>query len=188
MPLFELKLSGLFALFTLPFAVYGQHQEAPNTGLWPNSVPVHVDRAPLRQAPAGKISAELLRYPLSGRALSLLRKALQTSQAGDHVAAIQELEKTLSKCPESGAYVYSLLGVEYLKTEQIAEAIDALGRAVNLLPHDASNHANLGLALVSSGQYDRAEPELRRALELDPHYAMASQLLGALTVSNRAQK
>lgn len=58
--------------------------------------------------------------------------------------------------------------------------MDALEQAVALLPHDASNHANLGLALASSGRYDDAEPELKRALDLNPHSAMASQLLNAI--------
>jgi Flp pilus assembly protein TadD len=191
MPRFRLKLTWLFALFALPLAAqsYGEHQEGPlGAGLWPNSVPVYVDPAPAHQAPAGTISAELLRYPLSGKALYMLKKALQTSEAGDHAGAVKQLQKTLAKCPGTGAYVYSLLGVEYLKTEQIPEAVDALEQAVKLLPHDASNHANLGLALVSNGQYDRAEPELRRALDLDPHYAMAGQLLGVLALSKNAQK
>jgi hypothetical protein len=56
------------------------------------------------------------------------------------------------------------------------------------LPRDASNHANLGLALLSKGESDRAQSELRRALDLDPHYAMASQLLGGLALRENAQK
>jgi tetratricopeptide (TPR) repeat protein len=172
-------------LIALPLCAqpYGEHDEAPlSVGLWPNSVPV-VRSQSARQAPAGKISAELLRYPLSGKARRMLQKALATADSGDHAAAAQQLQQTLDKCPDSGAYVYSLLGVEYLKTDHIPEAVDALEQAVKLLPHDASNHANLGLSLVSAGQYDRAEPELRRALELDPRNSVASQLLNALALS-----
>lgn len=134
------------------------------------------------------VSVELLRYPLSAKALYMLQKALQISDQGDHAGAVQQLQKTLSKFPGSGAYVYSLLGVEYLKTGQFSEAIDALEQAVTLLPHDASNHANLGLALVCKGQYDVAEPELRRALELDPHNVMASRLISELVRSETARK
>ena len=118
----------------------------------------------------------------------MLQTALQTSEAGDHADAIRQLQKTLTKWPVTGAYVYSMLGVEYLKTGQLSEAVDALEQAVTLLPHDASNHANLGLALVCKGQYDLAEPELRRALELDPHDIVASQLLNALASAETAKK
>ena len=152
----------------------------------PNSLPIVIDRSPFHQAPARTISAELLRYPLSAKALHMLQKALQTSEAGDHLGAVKQLQKTLAKCPGTDAYVDSLLGVEYLKTDQFPEAVDALVQAVKLLPHDASNHANLGLSLIYTGQYDRAEPELRRALELDPHNATASQVLNALAVSKAA--
>jgi Flp pilus assembly protein TadD len=133
------------------------------------------------------VSAELLGYPLSGKALHMLKKALRTSETGNHADAIRELQETLIKCPGTGAYVYSLLGVEYLKTSQISAAVNALEQAVTLLPHDASNHANLGLALVSRGQYDRAEPELRRALDLDRRNTVASQLLSALALGKNPQ-
>jgi len=139
-----------------------------------------------QQGPPRKISVELLRYRLSGRALHMLQKALQISESGDHPGAVKQLQKTLAKCPDSAAYADSLIGVEYLKTNQIPEAIDALEQAVKLLPHDASNHANLGLAWVADGKYDRAEPELRRALELDPNNAMAARLLGALPLGDTA--
>jgi len=147
----------------------------------------HVPRDP-STAPTWTVSAELLRYPLSDKALQMLQKALQISNAGDHNGAVKQLEKTLTKCHGTGAYVYSLLGVEYLKTGQIPEAVDALEQAVKLLPHDASNHANLGLALVMKGEYHRAEPELRRALDLDPHSAVASKLLNALEISKAVRK
>src|ERR1700681_197170 len=127
-------------LIALPLCAqhYGEHEEAPlSAGLWPNAVPVVPDHSAVRHAPAGKISAELLRYPLSDKARRMLQKALQTSKAGDHSGAVKQLQQTLTKCPDTGAYVHSLLGVEYLKTDQIPEAIDALERAVKLLPHDA---------------------------------------------------
>jgi tetratricopeptide (TPR) repeat protein len=191
MPLLRSKLTWSIVLLSLPLCAqsHGEHAEVPlSTAVLPNSVPVIIDRSSVHPAPARTISAELLRFPLSDQALHMLQKALKASDAGQHLAAIKQLQKTLAKFPDTGAYVYSLLGVEDLKTDQFPEAIDALDKSVKLLPHDASNHANLGLALISSGRYDRAETELRRALELDPHYGMASELLKALAVSRNVQK
>lgn len=175
------------ALIALP--LLAQHQEESiNARLWSMTPVIIRDDAPsAQQAPAGKISAELLQYPLSGKALKMLRKALQMSNAGDHAGAVKQLQKTLAKCPDSGAYAYSMIGVEYLKTDQIPEAVDALQRSVKLLPHDASNHANLGLAFFEEAQYDRAESELRRALELDPQYKMATQVLGVLATAKNTR-
>ncbi len=155
----SLKLKYFVALLALPLGAqsFGGASAAPRT-----------------------VSVELLRYPLSAKALYMLQRALQISEQGDHAGAVKQLDKTLAKFPGSGAYVYSLLGVEYLRAGQFSEAIDALEQAVTLLPHDASNHANLGLALVCKGQYDRAKPELERALELNPHNATAGRLIHEL--------
>lgn len=170
------KSSWLVALLGLPICA---QSHSPAIIIDPSTVP---------PAPARTIPADLLRYPLSGKALHMLQKALQTSEAGDHAEAIQQMRRTLLKYPGTGAYVFSLLGAEYLKTGQIPEAIDALEQAVTFLPHDASNHANLGLALVCKGQYDRAESELKRALDLDRHNRVASQLLDALANGKDGQK
>lgn len=147
-----------------------------------------IDPAPVKQGQPRTISAELLRYPLSHKALHMLQNALQMSDEGDHAGAVKQLRKTLAKYPDSGAYVYSLIGVEYLKTSRIPEAVDALEQAVQLLPHDASNHANLGLAWYAEAQYDRAELELKRALDLDPHYKMATQVLGMLATAKNTHE
>src|SRR5579863_485783 len=167
MPRLRLKLTWGMILLALPLGA--QH--------------LLIDPAPVQQEQPRTISAELLHYPLSRKALHMLQKALQMSDSGDHTGAVKQLQQTLAKYPESGAYVYSLIGVEYLKTEQIPDAVDALEQAVQLLPHDASNHANLGLAWFSEGLYDRAELELKRALDLDPHYKMATQVLGMLATA-----
>lgn len=189
MPQFGLKLTWTLALLAAPVAAQSRGGGPPVGGtIWPDTVPIVVDPGPVHQAPATTISAELLRYPLSDKARHMLQKAVRLADAGNHAGAVKQLRETLAKFPGTEAYAYSLIGVEYLKTDQYAEAVDALERAVALLPHDASNHANLGLALVMSGRDDRAEPELRRALELDPHYKTASQLLSLLALGRNGRK
>ncbi len=113
------------------------------------------------------ISVDLLRHPLPDQARQMLQRAQRTAQSGDHLSAIQQLTEALAKFPRSAAWIQPLLGVEYLKTDQPAAAARALEEAVSLLPHDAVNHSNLGFSLASIGEYDRAEQELRRSLELD---------------------
>jgi Flp pilus assembly protein TadD len=99
------------------------------------------------------------------------------SETGNHQAAIRQLRETLTKFPSSAAYVQSLLGIEYLQTDQVPEAIGSLEEAVSLLPHDPINHANLGLSLLAAGQSERAHQELRRALDLDHSGSIAKLLL-----------
>ncbi|HSR06919.1 MAG TPA: hypothetical protein VLM42_07205 [Bryobacteraceae bacterium] len=50
-------------------------------------------------ARAGTISADLLRHPLSAQARDMIDKAQRTAQAGDHLAAIEQLTKALAKHP-----------------------------------------------------------------------------------------
>jgi tetratricopeptide (TPR) repeat protein len=122
---------------------------------------------PSQPAPPGTISADLLRQHLPSKARALLQKAQRAADAGDHAGAIELLESTLVRYPESAAWTQSMLGVEYLKTRQFDAAVTALEQAVALLPHEAVDHSNLGFALASTGHYDQAEQELRRAAELD---------------------
>jgi tetratricopeptide (TPR) repeat protein len=131
-------------------------------------------------AAQGAISADLLRYPVPSKAVHMLQEARRAADAGDHPGAIRTLEKTLAKYPDSAAWAQSMLGVEYLKTYQLPAAVAALEQAVLLLPRDGVNRSNYGLSLVLTGQYDRAQQELRRALELDPRNLKAKQLLDAL--------
>ncbi len=189
MLLTRLKLTCSLALLAFPLGAQpnSEHHDPLALGLG-MTLPVVLDRPTVDPEQARTVSAELLRYPLSAKVSRMLQKALRTSEAADHSGAIQQLRKTLAKFPGSGAYAYSLLGVEYLKTGQIPDATDALERAVKLLPHDASNHANLGLSLVLAGQYDRAKPELQRSLKLDPHNVTANQLLNVLALSTTAAK
>jgi tetratricopeptide (TPR) repeat protein len=126
------------------------------------------------------VSVDVLRHPITPKVRRLLLSAMEKTESGDHEAAIAQLLETLKKYPDSAAYVYNLLGVEYVKTDRFQDAISAFGQAVSLLPHDAMTHYSFGLALVCAGDYDRAAQEVRRALELDPKNVKMQERLNAL--------
>ena len=119
-------------------------------------------------AGAATVSADALRHPLSPKAHGMLQKALRTMDSGDHHAAIKQLNLTLTKYPDSAAYVHSLLGVEYMRTEQYKDAMNSFQQATVLLPHDAVIRYNFGLSLVCNSLLDRGEVEVERAIQLDP--------------------
>jgi Flp pilus assembly protein TadD len=122
----------------------------------------------LGQTGTDVVSADVLRHPITPKVRQLLLRAMEKIEAGDHETAIHELQETLTKYPDSAAYVHNLLGVEYVKTDRFKDAVSSFEQAVLLLPHDAMTHYNFGLALVCAGDYDRAAQEVQRALELDP--------------------
>jgi Tfp pilus assembly protein PilF len=130
------------------------------------------------------ISVDLLRYPINQKARRMLQKALKAMSSGDYQAAIRELQEVLVKYPNSAPYVYSIIGVAYVKTDQLKEAVGAFEKAVMLVPHDAFNRYNLGLALVSAGDYQRGEQEVRRALAIDPKNATIRDFLNVLSLHN----
>ena len=151
-----------------------------------NTVAVQDDAASREVATrAGTISVDLLRHPLPERARDMIDKAQRAAQAGDHVAAIEHFKKALDKHPESAAWIQPILGVEYIRTEQYAAAIQALEQAVLLLPRDPINRSNLGLSLAIVGQFERAEQELQQALQLDATNDTTRRLLAVVEANHR---
>jgi Tfp pilus assembly protein PilF len=126
------------------------------------------------------VSADMLRHPISSRTRRMLHRAIDWMRTGDHQKAIQQLQATLAKDPTSAAYVHSLLGYEFMRTDQVTAAINCFEQAVSLLPHDPANHHNFAVSLVAAGDYERAEEEARRAHELAPENPEINRLLYAL--------
>jgi Flp pilus assembly protein TadD len=131
-------------------------------------------------APATTVSVEQLQHPLSRKAAKLIRQAQNFIAMGDHDKAIAELQMALKE-RSAVPYAHSLLGSEYLRINQIPSAIEALEQAVKLLPRSAINHSNLGYALFLFGQAERAEQEVRRALDLDRGNEKTRHVLSLIT-------
>jgi tetratricopeptide (TPR) repeat protein len=140
---------------------------------------------PANTPEAGTISSDILRNPLSSKARRMLEKARHNAEMGDHTAAIEGLRDALVKQPAAAPYIHSLLGIEYLETRQFAAAVLAFEKSARLMPHEAATHSNFGLSLAVAGQFDRAEKELRKALELDHTNTKAKGILEALLVAKR---
>jgi Flp pilus assembly protein TadD len=134
-----------------------------------------IERAPAYPA---TISKDVLMHPLSAKARRRLVKALHLAKLGEHPAAIKELRETLLKEPSAAPFAQNLLGVEYVQNQQFAEARNSFEEAVRLMPHESVNHSNLGVSLAVAGDWNSADQEARKALELDPNNASAKSLLG----------
>jgi Flp pilus assembly protein TadD len=133
-----------------------------------------------RQGPSGVVSADILRHPIKEKTRQLLQNAVKAMNAGEHENAIRQLLAVLAKYPESAAYVFSLLGVEYVRTDRFTDALDSFEQAVALLPHDAMNRYNLAVLLLCNHDVERGEQEARRALELAPTNPRMRELVDAI--------
>ena len=128
------------------------------------------------------VSADELRHPVSNKARRALENAQRKGDSGDHSAAIEDLIKALIKYPTSAPYAYNLLGREYIECGDYVQAEESFEVATKLMPHQAAHHSNLGLSLAFLGQWDRAEQEVRKALQLDHANAKAKQILDAMRI------
>ena len=131
---------------------------------------------------AAVVSADVLRHPLSSKARHELEEARHQIDLGNHSAAIEDLQKTMVKYPGSAPYAYNLLGREYIEHREYAKAQESFAEAARLMPHESAPHSNLGLSLAMLGQWERAEQEIRRALQLDRANAKAKQILEMMKV------
>lgn len=128
-------------------------------------------------ANAGKVSVGQLRHPPSKHAIRVFAKAQHYSDSGDHDKAIDELRRVVGDSTAEG-YARGILGAEYVRTGRPEAAIAELEQAVRLLPDSLASHTNLAYALSLTRQYDRAEQEARRALQIDRSDSRAHYLLG----------
>jgi Tfp pilus assembly protein PilF len=128
----------------------------------------------------GAISVDVLRHPIPEKARRMLQRALETMNSGGDEAARQQLLETVAKYPDSAVYAQSFLGVIYVRASRFTDAVNSFEQATVLLPHDAMTHYNFGLSLACAGDYERAEREARRALDLDPKNISAQTLLSVL--------
>ena len=133
------------------------------------------------------VSADVLRHPISQKTRRMLQRAMDWMRSGKHREAIEQLEETLSKDPASAPYVHSLLGFEFMRTDQYAAAVSSFDQAVALLPHDPINRTNYGVALAAVGDYERAEEQVRVARELDPENPNIRLCADAIARSRRSE-
>jgi radical SAM superfamily enzyme YgiQ (UPF0313 family)/Flp pilus assembly protein TadD len=79
--------------------------------------------------------------------------------------------------PDSGI-AWKILGTSFLLQGRKEEALDALLKAVRLLPEDPALHSNLGLIFYESASFDTAENHCRLALQFRPDDVIAHNNLG----------
>jgi Flp pilus assembly protein TadD len=169
--------------------------EGPHDGLSPSEYGVQQssDVDAVLPAPAGQeetpafgpVSVAELKHPLSRKGRSLITKAQKDLHAGKTTDGISELSKALDE-PSAVPYAHSLLGAEYLKLGRVPEAISELEDAVQILPI-SMNYSNLGYAYLLSGDADRGEQDLGRALQLDSSSPQTHFLLGLLLLDRQSR-
>jgi tetratricopeptide (TPR) repeat protein len=166
-----------------PRAEDSPQSQAANLIFYNNPRGVELTPAP---PPPGTVSVEQLQHPLSRKGAKLIAQARNFSAMGRHDQAIEQLQLALKET-SAVPYAYSMLGVEYLKTNRVASAITELEQALALLPRNVVDRSNLGYALFLSGDLERAETETRQALELDRNNAKTQRVLNQILTARKSQ-
>jgi tetratricopeptide (TPR) repeat protein len=102
-----------------------------------------------------------------GSAAERFAKALQHKMNGEYDEAEALLKSVLVEQP-TNADAYHELGLTYSYRVFIDESIEALERAVQLVPNSTKYLLDLGKTHSMYGDYDKAKPVFQRILELDP--------------------
>src|SRR5579862_1056265 len=103
----------------LPAPGFGQDSRSRNIS------PAEADEAPVVSRPSvpATVSADMLRHPLKGKALSMIRKAQSLIEKKAFAQAREELRKA-AQDPVAAPYAHSLLGQEYVRNSQFGDAVE----------------------------------------------------------------
>jgi Flp pilus assembly protein TadD len=123
----------------------------------------------------GVLNAEFANVPPN--AVATYNKALQSAQAGDHKAAVEQLHQAISEYPNF-MLAYNELGVQYTKLNDLNKADEALRTALKLSPDGATPLLNHGIVLALMGKFDLAVNDLERSLKEKDQSAQGHLYLG----------
>ncbi len=77
------------------------------------------------------------------------------------------------------------LGLKHMEAGEWEEAIQAFRHSIEMADILPQPWGNIGVCLIMQERYDEAEEALKRALEIDPKYAIAKRNLAALPETRR---
>lgn len=96
--------------------------------------------------------------------------ALKRKEKGDIAGAERLLRKILRAASDHARSHYEL-GILYLQTGRVEDALIPMRRAAELSPDRSPYQLGLGIALEKNKRLDQAEESYRRAIELEPRLA-----------------
>ena len=140
------------------------------------TVPIYLlPKNRIRTTKVGVINAVLASAPKP--AADLYRSALESSKAGDHKKAVEQLKSAIALYPQF-SLALNELGVQYLFLAQPNDAAIALAEAVKLSPDEVSPRLNYGIALLNQNKFPASEEQLRVVVTKNDSLPTAHMYLG----------
>ena len=106
-------------------------------------------------------------------------EAITSLKNGNVDQALDLLLEVSREAPDK-PYIFTNLGLAYLKLQQLDEAEQAFRQALEQNDRDAVAHNHLGILQRQKGDFTEALERYRRAIEIDDEYAQAHLNLGIL--------
>ena len=143
-----------------------------------NNLPLQI-RIPAarRNFPAGHISLRRLMHKPSKNAQRSWEQSAKLYAKGDHAAALELLEHTVTLDPEYFE-AQALLGDERLRAGHVGEAVAAYERALEIDPSAVGVLVNRGFALLNVNRVKDARASAEKALMMDGSSVPAHFILG----------
>lgn len=114
--------------------------------------------------------------------LGMIYLAASYEGMGNYMRAIQIYEKAVSMHVETDQ-IFSRLGRDYLRTNQLEKAVQAMQRATGLNPTDLDNLRNLGTADLQLGRLQEARKAFESITVQSGSYAPAFNGLGLVAIA-----
>lgn len=116
---------------------------------------------------------------------SALSRGLDNSTDGNYDKAIAEFKTAISLAPysDNSLTAYEYMATAYEKLDKTSEAIKAYKQASGLFPTEDELHSKLGLIYFNQGDYESADTEYSKAVELDPNVASSVYSLGQVKLA-----
>jgi predicted O-linked N-acetylglucosamine transferase (SPINDLY family) len=122
------------------------------------------------------------RIAASAPVTEAIRLAMRLHQAGDHGAAAR-IYRQILRDDALHPDALQLLGLLEHQAGRYEAAAELIARAIDVAPHAAVLHSNLGEALRCLGRLDDAARSYQQAVALDPGYADAHHNLGVVAAA-----
>ncbi len=160
-------------LITLLAACQGGPERAPEPA-------PEVEPAPAVETSPASVEAEVQPEPEPvDFNQQFYEEAVTSLKSGKAGLALELLLKVSSDAPDK-PYVFTNLGLTYLKLQKPELAEQAFQEAVKRDEDDAVAHNHLGILLRQKGEFEAARQHYQQAIKIDSGYALAHLNIGIL--------
>ncbi len=125
-----------------------------------------------------------LSSPVSKKALKAFQQASEESARGNHLKAVELLQKAIKEAPNF-LEAYNNLGAQYQKLKEWNQAIEAYKHAIEIKSNSSLPYLNIGSIYLERGELDSALKAFQSVLDLEDGNLRARLAMGKIYLEKR---